>query len=144
MLPVKFAGRLATRWPFEGFGDFDPLAKSVLNDRMLVDVNVDIREDENNFYIDADLPGFTEKDINVTCEDGVLTIGGERETESVRESENFHIAERRSGQFKRSFRLANCIDDKSVDAKLRNGVLTVTLAKRPEVKPRRIEVTSCD
>lgn len=147
MLPVTFNRRfrtpLAARLgfdPFDAFGRFidSPMSDSLLSDA--VGAAVDIHEDDNNFYIDVDVPGFSRDDIDVTFEDGMLTISGERKSEEKRDGENYHVTERRMGRFSRSFRLTNTVNENSVEARLADGVLTVQLAKADEVKPRRIEV----
>ncbi len=99
---------------------------------------VDIREDENNIYIDAELPGFTRDQINVTLEKGVLTITAERGHEQT--DAQTHLHERRATRVSRSFSMPETVDENDVQAQLENGVLRLTLKKRDEVKPRRIEV----
>jgi HSP20 family protein len=99
---------------------------------------VDIREHDDHLIVEAELPGFKRSEINVTLEQGVLTI------EAVRKEEEKpgqpHLTERRFSRVTRSFRLGQAVDDGKVQAKLEDGVLTLTLPKRDEVKPRRIEV----
>lgn len=99
---------------------------------------VDINEDEDHLYVEAELPGFKRDEINVTLENGVLTIIGERKIEP-REGQT-HLNERRFTRVSRSFSLPNTVDENKVDAKLEEGVLKLTLNKKEEVKPRRIEV----
>ena len=99
---------------------------------------VDIREDENNIYIDAELPGFTREQINITLERGVLTLSAERGQEQS--DAQPHLQERRFHRVTRSFSMPDTVDENNVDAHLENGVLKLTLRKREEVKPRRIEV----
>lgn len=100
---------------------------------------VDIREDDNQVYIEAELPGFTKDEIEVTMEQGVLTINAQRKHEE-RRGEEQHLSERRFTRVSRSFRLPTPVDENQIDAHLENGVLTLSLPKREEVKPRRIEV----
>lgn len=99
---------------------------------------VDIREDAEHIYVDAELPGFTREQVNVTLENGQLTISAERNIENT-EAEH-HLQERRFTRVSRSFSLPNTVDESKVDAKLADGLLRLTLNKREEVKPRRIEV----
>jgi len=99
---------------------------------------VDINEDENHIYVDAEVPGFTRDEISVTVEKGVLSIEAERQpTEPKGER---HLSERRFTRIVRRFTLPDLVDENKVDAKLEDGVLHLTFNKREEAKPRRIEV----
>lgn len=102
---------------------------------------VDIREDEGHIYIDADLPGFTKDQVDITLENGVLTIAAQRkeETEDSRKGQ-VHLRERHITKVARRFSIPNAVDEQHVQAQLQDGVLHVTLNKREEVKPRKIEV----
>ena len=99
---------------------------------------VDIREDDNSIYVDAEVPGFKKDEIDVTLEQGILSISAERKTEPA--EGQTHLTERRFTRIQRSFTLPTSVDEDNVDAKLDNGVLQLKLNKREEVKPRRIEV----
>lgn len=99
---------------------------------------VDIREEEDQIVVEAELPGFKKDEINVSMEQGVLTINAERKPEESKGEK--HLTERRYTRVTRSFRLPIAVDENKVDAQLKEGVLTLTLPKREEVKPRRIEV----
>jgi HSP20 family protein len=104
---------------------------------------VDVREDVNSVYVEADLPGFGKEDIEITVEDQVLTIAGERKTpEPAADApkSEWRLNERRATRFQRSFTLPPTVSEQDVNAKLENGVLTVTLKKREESKPRKIVV----
>lgn len=101
---------------------------------------VDIREDEEKFTIHADLPGVKSKDIEVTAENGVLTIKGERESHKEEDKDNYRRVERFSGSFMRRFTLPERADLENISAKTRDGVLELTIPKSAEDKPRRIEV----
>ena len=100
---------------------------------------VDIREDDNHVYVEAELPGFNKDEIEVTMEQGVLTINAQRKHEE-RKGEEQHLTERRFTRVSRSFRLPTPVDEGNINASLDSGVLTLSLPKREEVKPRRIEV----
>lgn len=102
--------------------------------------NADVWEDDNHVYVEAELPGLSQKDVEVTVEGGVLTIRGEKKAEQKREGRDYYLQERRSGRFARSFRLPAAVNESNVSATLKDGLLTITLDKREEVKPRRIEV----
>jgi HSP20 family protein len=104
---------------------------------------VDVHEDGDHFYVEAELPGFTRDDIEITLEDGALTIRGERKTEEKKgdQKQALHV-ERRWSRFERSFMLPAAVNENSVQASLNDGLLTVTLDKREEVKPRKIQITA--
>ena len=101
---------------------------------------VDVREDAEHVYVEAELPGLTKEDIEITLEEGVLTIAGEKKLENQEEREGYQVRERRYGKFSRRFELPSVVDEGKVRANLKDGVLLVTLDKREEVKPKRIEV----
>lgn len=101
---------------------------------------VDVEETADKFVIHADMPGLKEKDIEVSFEDGVLTLSGKREWNQERKEDGYRVRERGHGSFHRQFRLSPRIDNDKIDASYKNGVLIVSLPKRPEVKPRQIAV----
>jgi HSP20 family protein len=103
---------------------------------------VDVAERENEYEITAELPGMEEKDIELTVSDDVLKIRGERKEEKEEKNKDYHISERRYGSYQRSFRLPEGVDDSKIEAKFKNGLLTVTLPKTAEAqkKSKKIEV----
>lgn len=101
---------------------------------------VDVFEDDHNITLQAEIPGVTEKDLNVRLENNILTISGERKLENEEKKENFHRIERQYGRFTRSFTLPSAVDPESVNAEFENGVLKITLAKREEAKPKQIKI----
>lgn len=104
--------------------------------------SVDIEEQDKQYVVRADVPGIDPKDIEVTMDNGVLTIKGERESESKKEGKDYKRVERMHGSFQRRFTLPEDVDPKTIEAKGRNGVLEITLHKSKETaeKKRRIEV----
>jgi HSP20 family protein len=103
---------------------------------------VDIHEEKDRFVVLADVPGVDPKDIDITAENGVLTVRGERRAEK-RETENgYERVERVSGAFLRRFTLPEGANTESIKAKQTNGVLEVTIPKTPAVQPRRISIDS--
>ena len=102
---------------------------------------VDIYETPNELVVKADLPDVNEKDIDVRVENNLLTIRGERKFEKSVSEENFLRVERTYGAFSRSFSLPNTVNAEAIGAQYKNGVLTVTLPKREESKPRQVKVT---
>jgi HSP20 family protein len=151
---------------------FDDAGDSELD--LLGSYGVDIREDKDHIYIDADLPGFRKEDVNISLDKGMLTITAEHREEisapsppgpqqgqeqqkqdgkpeqqqqqnqkgasSQQEPANYLLRERRIQRFVRSFTLPPTVDEQSVQAKLEDGVLHITLNKREDAKPKRIEV----
>jgi HSP20 family protein len=111
---------------------------------------VDVHEDPDHFYVEAELPGFSEKDVDITLEDGVLTIRAERTQETKQGGQAgqgqatggkqpLHV-ERRWSRFERSFTLPAAVNENAVQAELTEGILRITLDKREEVKPRKITI----
>jgi HSP20 family protein len=102
---------------------------------------VDIREDADHLYVEAELPGFKKEEIDITMENQTLTISAERrEQQKDQKKGDVLLNERRYTSFLRSFTLPQTVDDQKVDAKLQDGVLTIKLNKREETKPRKISV----
>jgi HSP20 family protein len=101
---------------------------------------VDIFETENELVVKADLPDVNEKDIDVRVENNTLTVRGERKFEEKTEKENYLRVERTYGSFSRSFSLPNTVNNEAIKADYKNGVLTVTLPKRAESKPKQVKV----
>jgi HSP20 family protein len=101
---------------------------------------VDIREEADRFVISADLPGVDPKDVEVLMDRGMLSICGERRSETVTEKGRFTRVERRHGRFHRRFALPDSADPDGITATGRHGVLEITIPKKPETTPRRIQV----
>lgn len=103
---------------------------------------VDIKEEANSFVLYADIPGVDPQDIEVQMDKGMLTIKGERREEATLETERFSRIERRHGSFHRRFALPDSADPEGISAAGRNGVLQITIPKRAESTPRRIQVAN--
>ena len=103
---------------------------------------VDIKEEQDRFVLTADVPGVDPKDIEVSMENGVLTIKGERNWSDQQEREGYKRIERAYGQFYRRFSLPDTADAERISARGLNGVLEVVIPKQEKTKPRRIEVAS--
>lgn len=103
-------------------------------------IAVDIREDEDAFVVEAEVPGLTAEDVSIDVEKNVLTLGGERKAELEEQEKNYRRVERRYGSFSRSFTLPETVDDQDITADLKDGVLTVRLPKREAPTPRQISV----
>jgi HSP20 family protein len=133
--------------------------------QMLAPYGVDVREDQDHIYVEAELPGFRKDDIDITLENQTLVITAERSEEqgepapaqggqgrqggksqggtatASRPRGEYLLRERRYTRFQRSFTLPPTVDESSVNARLADGVLTITLNKREETKPRKIQVS---
>jgi len=103
---------------------------------------VDIKEEPERFVILADLPGVDPKDIDITMENGVLTLKGERSTEKTEEREGYKRVERARGTFYRRFSLPDTADADRIEARSKDGVLEIVLPKHAKVQPKRISVSS--
>lgn len=100
----------------------------------------DVSETENEIIVKAEIPGMKVEDIDVRLTDGLLTIKGERKMEKEDKQENYHRIERRFGTFSRSLNLGLKVKADGIDADYKDGVLTVSLPKAEEDKPKKIEV----
>ena len=159
--------------PFESAQrDFDHMLSRWMGNRggeghqMLAPYGVDVREDQDHIYVEAELPGFRKDDIDITLENQTLTISAERSEEhgepapaqgaqggrqsgkgqggaatASRPRGEYLLRERRYTRFQRSFTLPPTVDESSVNTRLSDGVLLITLNKREETKPRKIQVS---
>ncbi|HEX6581725.1 MAG TPA: Hsp20/alpha crystallin family protein [Actinomycetota bacterium] len=103
---------------------------------------LDVRESQDRFDVTVDLPGLDPDDVNVTFEDGMLSITGKREFSAEDRGETWHRIERSFGTFARSMRLPQTADTERIEATFDKGVLTVSVPKTEQAKPRTIEVRS--
>jgi HSP20 family protein len=103
---------------------------------------MDLVESEHNLVLRADLPGVKEKDVELEVKDRVLTVSGERKSESEEKGEGFHRVERAFGRFSRSLSLPDGVDPDGIAAEFSDGVLEVTIPKPEEKKPHRIAIAA--
>ena len=101
---------------------------------------VDIYETEHNIVVKADLPDIKTEDLDIRVENNILTIRGERKFEKKVDEDNYLRVERSYGSFSRSFSLANTVNVEAIQADYKNGVLTLSIPKREEAKPKQIKV----
>jgi HSP20 family protein len=101
---------------------------------------VDISETNDDYFITAELPGLNKDDVKVSYEDGILLIRGEKRQEKEEKGKNYHRIERNYGNFERSFHLPSRIMIDKIDAKFKDGVLTLTLPKAEEARPKEIPI----
>lgn len=122
-------------------GSFGVPVQSGEQGRGMMMPHMDVSETENEVRICAELPGVSEKDVDVSLSGDVLTIRGEKKLERKDDTENYHFVERSYGTFQRSLRLPYAVDPDQVQASFENGVLTVTLPKgKEQERSRRIQV----
>ena len=118
------------------FGDVDaPLAGAF-------SPALDVEENEDGYTLHVELPGVSADEVEVSLEDSVLTVSGQREFYGEKSSDDFRRVERRFGKFHRAVRLPDRVDPNQVEANVKDGLLTVSVAKAEEAKPRRIEVAA--
>ncbi len=101
---------------------------------------INILERQDSLVVTADLPGLKAEDVEVTVEEGTLSIRGERKLEEAAEGETYHRVERLYGSFERTFTLPNSIDIDKIEARFSNGEMVLTLPKREESKPRSVKI----
>ena len=101
---------------------------------------VDIKEEDNRYIIHADVPGVDPKDIEINMEDGVLSIKGERHSETTDQREGYKRVERVRGSFFRRFSMPDTADADAVTAKSKDGVLEIVIPKQEKLQPKRIRV----
>jgi HSP20 family protein len=102
----------------------------------------DVYEDENHVTLKLEVPGIDEKDLDIRVENSNLIIKGERKFEKEEKEENFRRVERQYGAFVRSFSLPSTVDSENINANYDRGVLSITMPKRAEAKPKQIPVNA--
>ena len=126
------------------FNDMDRLLNTFFDDMpadRVAGPRVDVREEEERYLLEAELPGFSENEVDVKVEDNLLTISSRKEEEKNEEkSGTYLVRERRSSSFSRSFVLPRDVDSQKINGTFADGVLTLTLEKSPEAKPREIKI----
>lgn len=127
-----FSGLMPTAW------DEQEIFNTSWNPR------VNIFENKDHLVLEADLPGMTRDDFDLSVENNIVTLKGERKFEKKDETDNYHRIERAYGTFTRSFTLPPTVSAEGVKAEFNNGVLNVTFPKREETKARKIEITGAD
>ena len=101
---------------------------------------VDVQETDKAFVFVAELPGLGKEDIEITLEDNLLTVSGEREFDEKEEGETYHRVERAYGKFSRSFSLPSQVDNTKVEASFEEGLLKIEVPKSEQAQPRKIEI----
>ena len=138
---------MLTLWRQRGFSNFnremENLFRSFDSDREHVDFApaVDITEKDDRFLLTADLPGMKEEEIQISVHDGTLLLSGKREESKEEKKEGSTHRERRYGSFCRKFHLGSLVDEGTISAEYKSGVLSIVLPKKEEKKPKRITVS---
>ena len=101
---------------------------------------IDVKENENEYKLVAELPGMTKDDVKISVTDNIVTIRGEKKASHEEQNENWHQVERTYGAFERSFTLGTAVNASNVKARFESGVLTVILPKSEEARPREIRI----
>ena len=104
--------------------------------------SIKVIEKEDEFVVKVELPGVKEEDINISITGNILTIEGEKETESDVEKKGYYYSETSYGSFSRSITIPSTVDANKIEANYDKGVLEITLPKAPEVKPKKITVAA--
>jgi HSP20 family protein len=124
-----------------GWDPFAEMAPSLAAREMQAFVpTFEVKETKDAYIFKADLPGVREEDLDITVTGTRLTISGKREAEARTENERFYAYERSYGTFTRSFTLPEGVKTEEVDAELKNGVLTIRVAKAPEHQPKKVSL----
>lgn len=121
--------------------ELDRMLGGMFNDMPALDGRqpvVDVVENEDEYLLEAELPGLSEEDVDVSVEDTLLTINAKKQPSD--EERRYLIRERAGGEFRRSFVLPKDADRSKIEARFKNGVLTLTVKKLPEAKPRQIKI----
>jgi len=127
----------------DAFRAFDwPVLRRGSNNTYFHSPSLDLREDSDSYVVEVDVPGLTERDIEVNVDGDVLTIQGERRMERSGEEDGVIYRERHFGRFQRSLRIAGGIDPRGVTAELRNGVLTVRVPRPEAQRAHRIPIAA--
>lgn len=119
---------------FRGFSEEEEVRLATWSPR------VDISETDDEYIVRAEVPGVSKDDIKITVKDNLVTIKGEKKQEKETKNENFHRIERIYGSFSRTFTLPGAVKVDKVEAKFKDGVLTIKLPKVEEEKPKEIEI----
>jgi HSP20 family protein len=136
--PMRFMRDMMNWEPFRSWAPFGSLRQMESLGEWMPDFEV--KENGDRYIIRGDVPGLTEKELEVSLSGNVLTIGGKREEEKKEEGERFYTYERSYGSFSRSFVLPEGVDSEHIATELKDGVLTLALPKTKKVATRKIEV----
>lgn len=117
-----------------------PFGSLTKEDTQILAPSVDISEDKSNIYVDANLPGFEQKDVKVRMKKDALVINAERQDQKEEKKKNYYRCERYQGSFYREVDLPQAVEAEKIKAKYKSGVLKVTLPKKEEEKEKEISI----
>ncbi len=147
MLPIVLRTRnrmLDFDSPLSPFAEFEHMLEHIWDGSRPAGIvggyDVDIYSDSDHIFLEAELPGLSKKDVDVSVEKGVLTITGKKTHEKIEKDHVHHLQERYFGSFSRNFRLPATVDPRKVEATMSNGVLRVVLATLEKTQTQRVEV----
>ncbi len=126
--------------------DVDHFVNGFFNDRGVelkdqeISPRINVEENDNEWIISAELPGVEKEDVKVNFQDKVLSISGEKKIETEEEGKNYHRYERSFGKFNRSLKINTPVISDNIDAEYKDGILTISLPKAEEAKPKLIDV----
>jgi HSP20 family protein len=126
------------RW--DPFGEMLPSLRGI--ESVAFSPDFDVKETKEGFIFTADMPGVKESDLDLRLTQNRLTISGKRESEKVEKTDQFYASERSYGSFTRAFTLPEGVAPDKIHAELKQGVLTLSIPKKPEAQPKKIEVQS--
>jgi HSP20 family protein len=118
---------------FEPFFDVAPLRRNMVP-------AIDVKETENGYSLEAELPGVTDKDIELKIEGNMLTLSTKKEDQKEEEKDQYLLKERKSFSFTRSFVVPEDVDAEKISAEFKNGLLTLSLPKTEKAKPKMLEI----
>ena len=125
-------------WGFDSF--LDDFFNDTSFGTMIHYPKVDVKDEKKRFVVEAELPGLTEKDIDVKVENNLLTISSKKSEEKEEKKDGYILKERKSSAFCRSFTLPDHVDREKIEARYKNGLLTLVIPKTKEATPRDIEI----
>jgi len=102
--------------------------------------SVDIHENDKRYKVVVDLPGYNQEDVSLKVDSHVLSLKSLRKNAEKKENDDFLLSERNSYEFNRSFKLPKDVDESSINAKFKNGILTIKILKKPKVLPKQIKI----
>ena len=126
-------------WNWDPFQEMLPLLQ---RQRVEFFPDFDIKETKDSYVFTADVPGVKTADLDVSVSDNRLTISGKRESEKEQTTETYYACERSYGSFSRSFTMPEGVDTTAIAADLKDGVLSVSIKKKPESQPKKIDIKS--
>jgi len=143
MLPVRVFTSPVTKadsaWPAWS-RDLDQFFDRVLEPKLTTSFRVDVREEKGDLIFEAEIPGLTKDDLEITVEDGVLSIAAEYKCSTDEEKSDYHLRERRYGKVSRSFQLPSTANAEKISALVKDGILTLKVPMKEEARPRKIQV----